>query len=103
MSRGDRDLEKTVGGLIALVVFALLFAVEPFVAKTLWAWFVAPLGLPALDWSSAAGINLILNIWLGPRVTTKQSDDENLMALGNQLGRVALAFGLGWCIHVVVS
>ncbi len=62
--------------LITLAISPLLYMWQGFTLKTLWEWFLVPIGLPTISVAIAAGIVLIHNFF-----TAKHSkdNDKNIM------------------------
>jgi hypothetical protein len=69
--------------------------VEPFVVVQLWRWFLVPLGLPALRWLSAFGLNLVVGvlIYRSPGTRTNKQIMESCIAA---FFSGVLAFGVGY-------
>lgn len=68
-----------------------------FATKTLWAWFVTPIGVPAISLPQAIGIDLIVTLMtLRPR--------KEPLPLSKTLGAVYLApimaLGIGYIVHL---
>ena len=87
-----------------LDVFAIpvLFVIDTFwggfALAQLWSWFVVPLGVPTITFAHAAGLQLMLLMFMASRGVDKGKFDASAA-----LARSSLApfFGLclGYCIH----
>lgn len=71
-----------------------------YVASTLWAWFLVPLGVKAITYWHAAGISALLGVFLGSRglrENKKESlTDSAWFGLFSGLIIPLLCLGIGW-------
>ena len=87
--------------LLTLVVAVPLAAWAGFVLSVVWAWFIVPLGVPAVGMWHAAGIKLTVG-WLTQTISPddRRSSGEkftSVLVLGTLLPPIVL--GLGALFH----
>lgn len=104
-------MSTTIRLLLALVVVPVQVLIAVFwggyVCSTLWAWFIVPLGAPAISYLHAVGIGTVLSSFLGARGLPSDHDNSDeafirSMIRGFFYGLFIPAFSLaiGWVIHV---
>jgi hypothetical protein len=81
-------------GVMGLLYVVLLIIVRACCLTKLWAWFVVPLGLPALGILAAIGLTMTLSVLLGLHRL------ESKITVLQSLCGVLMTTGLGWCIHL---
>ena len=80
-------------GLLGLLYVAVLILVRAWCITKLWAWFVVPLGLPALGLLAAIGLTMTISVVMGlDRLEQKKTVIQCIV------GHLACV-GFGWCIH----
>lgn len=84
-------------GARALGIATLLW--QAFVFTRLWAWFVAPLGVPGIGMPHALGIMLTIGLLrsMGGKVSDKTLMDYSAEMCGREI-TVALALVVGWAL-----
>lgn len=84
--------------LVTLIVIVPLAMWKAFVATKLWAWFVVPIGAPAIPLLSMMGIVLLIDM-----LFRRISEDDNPLTwerfgtgLSHSVLVPALCLGFGW-------
>lgn len=90
----------TLVGLGAFMVNVALVPWRTFVLMKLWAWFVAPLGLPAIGLAHALGIILVVGFLRPDRIekTPDKTPQEVVFKTFERAAVTALALAVGWMI-----
>lgn len=83
---------------MALIVASLGF--HSWVLATLWSWFLAPAGLPALAWTNAVGFILIASLVLAPVYNeTEMRPFLRVVVFGFLAPMITLV--LGWMMQAI--
>ena len=95
--------------VVVLVVYALAAIVDGLVLKTLWGWYVEPLGVVAISVAGAIGLALTVNLATFPltiymklmRMEPEESSFED-SALTLLMGIVlaVMTLGIGAVVHI---
>lgn len=99
MTETTEKFSKETLAVVGLLLSVLLFIVEPFVARQLWRWFVVPLGVPALTWAQAAGVNLLLNVWISRQDGQDEDSASAVRRILNAWVRCIVALCVGAAMH----
>ena len=113
MSETTEKIGQSVGIIIGSTgVFLLLVTfiaggavLQGFVLKTMWAWFLVPLGLPAVGLAHAIGLGFMVRYltWQHQPAAddSKKEDDGARIARGILVALVwpLFALGLAWIAH----
>ena len=105
MSNQSDYPQGCVTALLGLFIFMPIFtALRGFVLHRLWAWFVVPLGVPAIGIAHAVGLAMLVGfLKMSQHDFDQESDDEPLARLiGQSIGYVVVyGFVLlaGYLIH----
>lgn len=101
MSEKEKALDSAIALLIALASVPVALAARAWALSSLWAWFVVPLGAPAIGWAHSLGLALIPALatgdaWSARREPKSESEwgkaaERAITAIVGPL--VALAFG----------
>lgn len=93
-SASNQPVENFLGCL-GFISFLVIFAViRGFLLTTLWAWFIVPLGQPALTIPLAIGISLIVGFF---NITKKET-----VEWGHVIAQPFVIFFLAWITHFFV-
>lgn len=102
------DKQKGCLGLLSIPFFLLLGTLAyAWAAQTLWAWFVVPLGAPAISLAHAYGLCALL--WMLTNHSTEQKKtDDGAGAAMLKLAAVAFArplfsVGAAWLVRWAAS
>jgi hypothetical protein len=90
-----------VAGLIAMavvLVIPLLVFFDGLVLKTLWVWFLVPIGLPAIGVATAIGVSIIAHM-LAASTEGKKDEEEGWGHIIGVLLRPGWALLFGWVVH----
>ena len=91
--------EKSIDGFLCLLLILPVVFFCAYVGKTLWWWFVVPLGAPAIGMAQAYGIDILVSFWM-MRLPRNEADDENMAGRTiKKMGAVALCLLGGWIAH----
>jgi len=87
-----------------LTAIALAIATMPLfgvVLRSLWAWFVVPLGVPPIGIAHAVGLSVVVAVFKSIRV---DDDDETGPVVKAIIVAVVLMvlWGMGWAVHLVM-
>ena len=85
-------------GLLAMLTVAVCVG---FIAQSYWAWFVVPLGAPALGFWQAAGIAIGARV-VGRMSLARRRDAAHEDRVGAQCVDFICATGLAWCVGAVI-
>lgn len=86
--------------IVILVLTVLSVLAGAWALSTLWAWFIVPIGFPAIGWAHAYGIMMLLNLF-----KLKASDfdtkidtgfEESIKRLLFFILTYTIAVGFGW-------
>lgn len=82
--------------MLVFLAMSALTVWEGFVLKVLWAWFLLPLGLPAIGMAHAVGISALVGL-LAHQAPPDLNDDDRLHKVFQWAvcGPIA-ALALGW-------
>jgi hypothetical protein len=87
--------------MVGLITAAIL--VHGFVLKLMWAWFLVPLGLPALGLAHACGLGLLARYLTWQRIPKSEEDeDANARRLALNFIYPCIILGFGSIIHTFV-
>jgi hypothetical protein len=97
----EDKLEKLAYGFFTLVFTLTTTFFEPWVITKMWAWYLVPLGVSAIGWAQAFGLNLLVYLFIGPPLNAQKerSSEWRLKRSFVVLFGVAFTFGLGWFVH----
>lgn len=85
--------------LIFLIILVPLSIYEGFIAKTLWAWFITPFGLPAIGIAHALGIALFVSIFKTVQYNKDEKPTDAAIKLGLNLFAMTYALVVGAIVH----
>ena len=106
MKDEDRKIVTVIGGCLIGVPLVIVVAVasallDGWAISRLWAWFLVPLGVPAITIVHAIGISLLFSLFK-PHVSSSSDKKKGLAVL---LGTLIAAFlvpllavGMGWIV-----
>lgn len=92
-----------MAALIAVVFFLVLLpaaaVLDGFALRTLWGWFIVPLGLPGITTAHAIGLAVVASALI--RIDTRSDESEGAwwVPLLKILLRPAFAVFFGWIVH----
>ena len=87
-------------GLIALALAIATMPLFGVVLKSLWTWFVVPLGAPPIGIAHAVGLSVVVTVFKSIRVG--DDDDEPGPVVKAIIVAVVLMalWGMGWVVHI---
>ncbi len=105
---GTRREPDAAGGadVRLLVVLCLSLATTPLyglVLRSLWQWFVVPLGVLPIGVAHAIGLTVVAAMFR-THAASSTDDEENSPVVGvlsSAVVAVAL-WGIGWCVHALM-
>jgi hypothetical protein len=90
--------KEAVDGLLCLVLLLPSMLLFAYAGKTLWWWFLVPLGLPAISMAHAFGIDMLVSLWT--MRLPRQGDNEGVAKrVAKRMLGVALMLAMGWGCH----
>ncbi len=96
----SKDEKKAIGVAVALILVVPHILWAAWVEKTLWWWFVVPLGVKPIGMAWAYGLTCV---WSAMAFRLPKKDDSNDYGTLAKLLMAALGFGLmlfaGWIAH----
>jgi hypothetical protein len=102
VSQKDKAIDSLAALLISLVSLPIALAARAWALSSLWAWFVMPLGAPAIGWAHSLGLALLPALavgdpWAARREPTSESDWGKAIERGlTSTGGPLLVMALGW-------
>jgi hypothetical protein len=72
-----------------------------FALAVLWLWFMVPLGLPAITYAHAAGLQLLFLMFMASRGIDDKSFEPVAAFIKSALVPL-FGLGLGWCTHWIM-
>lgn len=88
-------------GIITLGLIPISYLLYGFVLKTMWAWFLVPLGLPSIGLGTAIGIRIMYTLI---EYNTHSPEEEDtvkkfIIALATMVFKPLICLGLGYLAH----
>ena len=104
LEKAAHSVGIVIGAAGVLILIASLIAaailVHGFVLKLMWAWFLIPLGLPALGLAHACGLGLLARYLTWQRMPKSEDDeDANMRRLALNFIYPCIILSLGAIIH----
>jgi len=93
--------------MLALFIIGLIFfgvVIRGWALSTLWAWFLVPIGLPAIGIATALGISVIIGLFTVHlnhdkiKVDKSSNSDVLTIILTKAIGGPLMSVFLGWII-----
>ena len=94
--------EKTADDLLCLILILPVSLFCAYVGKSLWWWFVVPLGAPAIGMAQAYGIDVLVSLWTMRLPPTEDAENIGLRTV-KKMGGVALMLLAGWICHKLMG
>lgn len=98
-----------IGVILGILVSAIVFAayipvliLDGYVLKTLWWWFVVPLGIQPIGICWALGLAGIFGLLKGvdwDAIEKKRTNMENIKRFVLKICHTLGALGIGWVLH----
>jgi len=87
-----------VGGIVGTAAIIVPLAMlRGFVLSTMWAWFVVPLGLPAIGIALAIGLSLTVGLFSG---LSPKRDEKPWVQIAAGFVAPLLTLFCGWLVHM---
>ncbi|MEN6549980.1 MAG: hypothetical protein ABFE07_28385 [Armatimonadia bacterium] len=98
MSEGTNRISDSEGFAWSLLLLAPSMLLGGWILRTMWGWFIVPLGAPAISLWHAMGLFLTVRLFVG--MATKERKEHPLM-LAIEGAVVGLALlGIGALVHL---
>lgn len=87
--------------VLAYVVVTPIWALESFVTKWSWTWFLVPLGLPDIDYLQALGIAFFVSTVTLKGEKRKMTNTESMYYIGTYLTKLTFALLSSFLLHII--
>jgi hypothetical protein len=97
------EQNKVVGAfVIAFVISMANVPLEVFAVKTLWNWFIVPLGMQPMTWALAIGAGLFVGVFRYQwKPSSKLTHWQAIEAVLSRTLVVSVSLGVGWLVTLV--
>jgi hypothetical protein len=98
----EKAVVMTVGCIIMLLATPFTAVLNGWVLSVLWAWFLVPLGVPAINVVTAIGVALVVAYMTYQLQTGKSDPDASypFQSLFVAVFKPLFALGFGWVVHM---